>query len=237
MRREAELGVAIARRIGDVQLLGEQLSCLAMAAVDEQESRCLRLEALACCRRAGDDLLAANVLQHLYGLDLVTGQLADANDYLEQAVDLAEQLGADLFLYFLQSDLGILRLIQERYAEAVPLIRRSLQIARRTGMRIDTSQLVLGAACCIAWQGDYDRAARLHGAADCDLSQSIELGSIKWSAPEQGMREREQRKLRELMGDGPYEAAYRSGAGLTRAQAVELALNSVLPTWTAAPAA
>ena len=188
-------------------------------------------------RRAGDDLLVANVLHHLYGLDLVTGELADANDYLEQAVTLAEQLGADLFLYFLRSDLGILRLIQERYADAVPLIRRSLQIARRTGMRIDTSQLVLGAACCATWQGDDDRAARLHGAADADLSRSIELGSIKWSAPEQGMREREQRKLRELMGDGPYEAAYRAGAQLTRAQAVELALNPAAPAWTVTSAA
>jgi predicted ATPase/class 3 adenylate cyclase len=227
VREEAELGVAIARRIGDVQLLGEQLSSLAMAATDEQESRRLRLEALDCSRRAGDDLLAANVLQHLYGLDLMAGQLADANDHLEQAVALAEQLGADLFLYFLRSDLGLLRLMQERYADAAPLIRHCLQVARRTGLQIDTSQLVLGAACCATWQGDYDRAARLHGAADADLSRSIELGSIKWSALEQGLREREQRKLRELMGDGQYELAHRAGSALTHAQAVELAL---LPT-------
>ncbi len=225
VRREAELGVAIARRTGDVQLLGEQLSVLAMAAADEQESRRLRLEALDCARRAGDDLLAVNVLQHLYGLDLMTGQLADANDHLEQAVALAEQLGADLFLYFLRSDLGILRLIQERYADAAPLIRRSLQLARRTGLKIDASQLVLGAACIATWQGDYDRAARLHGAADADLSRSIDLGSIKWSAVEQGLREREQRKLRKLMGDEAYEVGHLAGCGLTRAQAVDLALS------------
>jgi hypothetical protein len=47
---------------------------------------------------------------------------------------------------------------------------------------------------------------------------------IKWSALEQGLREREQRKLRELMGDGPYELAHRAGSALTQAQAVELAL-------------
>ncbi len=225
VRREAELGVGIARQTGNIQLLGEQLTCLAIAASDDQESRRLRLEALDCFRRAGDDLLAANVLQHLYGLDLMAGQLADANEHLEQAVALAEQLGADLFLYFLRSDLGILRLIQERYADAVPLIRRSLQVARRTGLQIDASQVVLGAACCATWQGDFDRAARLHGAADADLSRSIELGSIKWSAPEQDLRVREQRKLRELMGDGPYEEAHQAGTAMTRAQAVELALS------------
>ena len=226
VRREAELGVAIARRIGDVQLLGEQLTCLAVAATDDQESRQLHLEALDCARQAGDDLMAANVLQHLYGQDLMAGQLADANDHLEQAVAVAEKLGADLFLYFLRTDLGILRLIQERYADAAPLIRRGLQVARRTGLKIDASQLVLGAACCATWQGDYDRAARLHGAADADLSRSIELGSIKWSALEQSLREREQRKLRGLMGDGPFEEAHRKGCALTRAQAVELALSS-----------
>jgi tetratricopeptide (TPR) repeat protein len=225
VRQEAEQGIEIARRVGDVQLLGEHLSCLALAATDDGDARRIRLEALDCDRQSGDDLLAANELQHLYGLDLTAGQLADANDHLEQAVALAEQPGADLFLYFLRSDLGILRLIQERYADAAPLIRRCLQVARRTGLQIDASQLVLGAACCAAWRGDYDRAARLHGVADADLRRSIELGTIKWSAVEQELRDREQRKLRGLMGDGPFDEAHREGCALTPAQAVELALS------------
>ncbi len=225
VRQQAEVGVDIARRTGDIQLLGEQLTCLALAATDDQESRRIRMEVLDCCRQSGDDLLAANELQHLYGLDLRAGQLADATDHLEQAVVLAEQLGADLFLYFLRSDLGILRLIQERYADAAPLIRRCLQIARRTGFRIDASELLLGAACCATWRGDYDRAARLHGAADAHLSRSFELGTLKWSALEEGLREREQRKLRGLLGDSQYAQGYRAGTELTRAQAVEMALS------------
>jgi hypothetical protein len=178
VRQEAEQGIEIARRVGDVKLLGEQLSCLAMASTDDQETRRLRLEALECHRQSGDELMTAIELHHLYGLDLAAGQLADANDDLEQAVTLAEQLRADLFLYFLRDDLGILRLIQERYADAAPLIRQCLQVTRRSGLQTDASQLVLGAACCAAWQGDYYRAARLHGAADADLSRSIELGTI-----------------------------------------------------------
>ena len=82
-----------------------------------------------------------------------------------------------------------------------------------------------GAACAAAWQGDYPRAARLHGAADTEMSVALEVGSITWSEPEQELREREQASLRRMMGDEAYEAGFRSGAKLSRSQGVDLALG------------
>ena len=46
-----------------------------------------------------------------------------------------------------------------------------------------------------------------------------------WSDAEQGMRAREQSQLRELMGAGAYDTAYRAGRLLSPADAVDLALS------------
>lgn len=111
------------------------------------------------------------------------------------------------------------------HEQAAPEIRHCLLVARRIGVRFEVSEIIFGAACCATWQGDYRKAARLHGAADVDISASIEVGTISWSAAEQRLREQEQGRLRELMGDELYADAYRTGAGLSAIQAVELALS------------
>jgi predicted ATPase/class 3 adenylate cyclase len=225
VRRLAGQGAELASQVRDMQLLGELLAAFARTAPTPEDVRRIRLEVLACCRKSGDDLLAATELHSLYGLDLHAGLIENAAAYLNQAIMLAEQLGGELFLYFMRSDLGIMLLIQGRPEEAVQVIRRCLLVARRIGVRIDASEVIFGAACCAAWQGHHARAAKLHGAADADIKTALEIGTINWSKAEQDLREREQHQLRELMGPGQYETEYQAGARLTPAQAVELALS------------
>lgn len=228
-RQLIEPAVAIAREIGDIQLLGETLDSLAILAPSAEENRRIRLEILACTRQSGDELLAASQLHHLHGLDLHAGLLEESSAHLGQAIAMTERLGGELFLYFLRSDLGLLLLIQGRHAEAAPVIRRCLLLARRIGVCVDASEPIFGAACCVAWQGDHLRAARLHGAADVDMKAALEAGTIRWSGAEERLREKEQGSLRELMGDGPFDDAYRLGAELSSLQAVELALGRPSP--------
>jgi predicted ATPase/class 3 adenylate cyclase len=225
VRALARQGAELASQIRDMQLLGELLAAFARTAPTPEDVRQIRLEVLTCCRKSGDDLLAATELHQLYGLDLHAGLIENAAAYLTQAIRLAEQLGGELFPYFMRSDLGILLLIQGKPEEAIPVIRRCLLVARRIGMRIDASEVIFGTACVTAWQGHHARAAKLHGAADADIKTALEIGAINWSKAEQDLREREQRQLRELMGPGPYEEAYQAGARLTPAQAVEFALS------------
>ncbi len=225
VRGLAAEGAELATRIGDMQLLGELLAAFAAAAPTPEDVRRIRLEVLDCCRKSGDDLVAANELHSMYGLDLHAGLIENAAAYLHQATRLAEQLGGDLFNYFMRADLAILLLIQGKHAEAAPVIRRCLLVARRMGVRIDASEVIFAAACAAAWQGDDIRAARLHGAADADISEALTIGTIKWSKAEQDLREREQRELRKRMGAGRYDEAYQSGSGLTPALAVEYALS------------
>ena len=224
VRRIGEEGVAIAREIGDVHLRGQLQATLSIGGASD-ENRRVRLDSLDCFRRSGDEMLAANEMHMLYGLDILAGLLGDARAHITEAIATADRLGARVFVYFMQADYVVLLLIEGRHEEAVSVVRNCLLAARRMGPHLDVSELLFGAACCIAWQGDYERAARLHGAADQEMSAAIEVGSITWSGPERDLREREQGALRELMGGEAYDAGYRSGAGLSRSQAVELALG------------
>ena len=226
LRRLGEEGVTIAREIGDVHLRGELVTCLCLCVQgSELEDRRLRLEALDCFRQTGDDMFAANEMHMLYGLDLRDRLFDDARKHITVAIGTAEKLGANVFLYFMQTDYTILLLIEGKYEEAVLLVRSCLLTARRIGLHLDVSELLFSAACCTAWQGDYAKAVRLHGAADTDMGVALEVGSISWSGPEQELREREQASLRRLMGDEAYEAGFRSGAKLSRSQGVDLALG------------
>ena len=228
LRRFGRDGVAIARELGDVHLQGELLACLTIGGGDD-ENRRVRLEALDCFRQSGDDMSAAMEMHQISVLDVKVGRLEDAQAHLTEAIATAEKLGAEAFLYFMRTDFAILLLLEGQPEQAAPLVRRCLLIARRIGLHLDVSELLFGAACCAAWQGDHARAARLHGAADQDMSAAIAVGSISLTEPERQLSEREQGSLRQIMGDEAYQAAYRSGAALSRAQAVDLALGRDIP--------
>jgi hypothetical protein len=63
---------------------------------------------------------------------------------------------------------------------------------------------------------------------DADIDAALALLMIKWSAAEHSLREREQRRVREQLGDEVYEEAYRAGSQLTRPEATDLALSRVV---------
>jgi hypothetical protein len=85
--------------------------------------------------------------------------------------------------------------------------------------------MIFATACCVAYQGDYPRAARLFGAGDTDIDAALASRLIKWSAAEESLRQHWQQLVREKLGDDTYEDAYRAGARLTLAQATDLALS------------
>ncbi len=221
----SERAVSLARELGDVQFLGEQLQLLGYLTEAPEERRRIQLEALDCARRSGDVLLAGSELNHLFGLALQAGQIDEATTYLEEAIGLIEQVGGDLFVHLMRCNLVVWQLIQEQYAKAAPLVRTCLLMSRRLGAGVPSGELIFSAACVAGWAGDTERAARLHGAGDEDVRASLEMRTIFWSDAEQQLREREQGRLRELMGDTAFEAAYAAGAQLTLAQATDLALH------------
>jgi predicted ATPase/class 3 adenylate cyclase len=223
--RLSEEAVAIAGRLGDVQLLGEVLEASALGAPQAQK-RGIYLEALSCAQQSGDDLVAASAQHKLFGLDLHAGRIKDARTHVEEAVALAERgVGGDFFLYWMRTDLANVLLIDGSPGQAEPVVRQCLLVVRRLGFDADASELLVGAACCATWRGDYQKAARLHGAANVDIKAALEAGAINWSQAERNLQEKDQAKLREILGDQAYEDAYHQGAQLSPEQAVELALG------------
>jgi len=223
-RELAERGVGIARELGDVKLLAELLQVLGFVAGDSAERWRHHQESLDCCRRCGDDLLAASELNHLSGLALHAGQLDEGSAYLEESIELFEKVGGDLVVYIARGNLALLRLIQDRHGEAASLVRTCLLLKRRLGPGVPGGELIFLAACCAAWDGDLARAAQLHGAGDKEIAASLENRSIDWPDVEEELREREQARLRDLLGERAYWDAYRSGAQLSPEQALDLAL-------------
>jgi hypothetical protein len=170
-------------------------------------------------------LLAAIQLHMLYGLEMTAGRLAEAQALLDEAIAVAERLGDKVSLLSFDADLGVVLLLQDRHADALPVVRRGLLATRRMGHRVQVCELIFGAACCATWSGDYERAARLHGAGDRAIDEELADMTISWSAVEEDLRQKEQRLLREQMGDRHYEDGYRAGQSLSREQVLDLALG------------
>jgi len=224
-RAFAERALAIAKELRDDQLIAECLQMVAGTTADPDARRRLHAEALACAREVGDVLMESAELENLFSVELHAGRIDEGAQYLEQAAALADQIGGDFLVYLTRSNLGLLRLIQGRTAEAASLVRGALLFGRRMGPGLILGEMVFAAACVAAWRGDLDRAARLFGAGDVDIDASLAMRTILWSPAEQSLREREQGRVKELMGDAAYEAAYAAGARMPTAQAWDLALG------------
>jgi len=224
-RELSQRAVSLARELGDVQLLGEKLQLLGYLTEEPEEKHRVQLEALDCARQSGDLLLAGSELNHLFSIAINAGRVDEGTAYLEEAIELTEQVGGDLFVYLMRCNLILLRLIQGRFAEAVSLVRACLLMSRRLGSDVLAGELIFSAACCAAWQGDAALAARLHGAGDADIQSSLANRTINWSEAEQQLRESSQGQLREQLGDAAFDEAYRSGARLSFAEARDLALD------------
>ncbi len=125
--------MALARELGDVQRLGEQLQGLAVATRSPADETRIYDEVLACSRETGDDLLTASQLNHSFSTALHAGRIEEGSAFLEEAVVRAERIGGDLILHFLRCNLALLRLIQGRYAEAASLVRNCLLDEPRLG--------------------------------------------------------------------------------------------------------
>jgi predicted ATPase/class 3 adenylate cyclase len=225
VRELAAEQLALARQTGNATVIGQAMVWHGVVEDSDEERRSNCLEALAYYRQIGDDLMLGNKLGHLAHLDLAAGRVAESIGWLEQELEICERLGADGMLYFLRTNLALMRLIEGRHTEAASLARWCLLRARRIGVSIDASQLIFCAACCAARQEEYVRAARLHGAADADMAIALERKSMSWSPPEKALQDSEHQRLREILGDRAFDEEYRAGSQLTAAEAIELALS------------
>ena len=129
-----DAAIATADRLGDHTVLAEALRRLAVVRhhrgeADEARELCLRSYGVAL--HIADDVLAAEALNTLGGLDLTTGSLEEAHDTFLQALELG---GASQALRArVEQNLGIVANIQGQLTEAVARYERSLDAYRNAG--------------------------------------------------------------------------------------------------------
>ena len=219
--------VALARRAGDPRLVADLLGQRAVfagedgdldAALADQE------EALALSRATGDNYRLAITLAN-FGVDeLAAGDLRAARAHLQEANTLADNFGYPNLSAPLRENLGFVDLVDADPGHARRLFLESLDTARITGVKSSYSRgALLGLALAAGADGDPAVAATLHGVAD-------EQAGRVFAGIEVGLRDRDHARLRATLGDAAFEAAYRHGRSLSQADAITLAISTVVST-------
>jgi putative nucleotidyltransferase with HDIG domain len=176
-----EAAVAAADRTGERAVLAEALRRLAVVRHHRNESA----EARELCRRSydvardiGNDLLAAEALNTLGGLDVKTGAIEDARTNFLEALEQGSQ--SRELRARVEQNLGILANIQGDLGEAVAHYARSLEAYR-------ASNDEHGCAIAYANLGIASTDLRQYDRADDYFRQSYEIAERAGDAHLQGM--------------------------------------------------
>jgi tetratricopeptide (TPR) repeat protein len=225
-----EEAVEVARSVDDPVLLGWALLNVAFAAPTPAREQALRLEALACLRRAGDTYYVCQQLRSLAFHEASEGRLEAACALYEEAIAGAEEIGARWVLTTFWSSLGYVQLLRGDLEAAGQLCRKSLIACRGQGRRSGEAALAMFVvACCATVAGDYGRAAQLTGAHDLIDAAIVGTGDRVhyWKPNYRQKRDDNQERLRQLLGEDEFDRAYGIGRALNFNEAVDLALGRV----------
>jgi non-specific serine/threonine protein kinase len=234
--REAEPslieGLAGCRVLGDAlhavqALIG--LSGLAIMERDYGHGAALLEEALAATQDVADrrlaQILAGRVLINLAVGPRSQGQYALAEEHLEAALRLLQEVGYTEGIILALGDLGNLARDQGDYARALALFREALELGRsRPGTRFVTE--VLEAVGIVAAARQAERATRLLSAA---RAQRDRLGLRYRVREDQAALEQALSAARAALGEEVFAAAWAAGRMLTPAQAIAETLASFAP--------
>ena len=112
---------------------------------------------LELCRHAGGENphRTATELSRLGMAVAVAGDYDEAGRYHEQALAIAERVGAGIFLEFMQINLASARVLQGRHDEAEHLARQALLAMRRTGYTIGLGEVLTELAACAGNAGHW----------------------------------------------------------------------------------
>jgi tetratricopeptide (TPR) repeat protein len=227
----AEEALDVARGLADPVLMSQALNCVAFLTPTRDTEQALRLEALAFSRRAGDIYGCCSQLHDIgQGEAYWDGQLEAARARFEEAIAIAEEIGARWLLNLLWIDLGLVLLAEGKFEEAARLCRKALLSSRRQGRGVNVVTEIFALACCATGTGDYRRAAQLTGAVDVLDAEVVEVVpnlALVWTPLERGLRDDNLARLREALGECEFARAYDLGKELGFEEALDLALGRV----------
>jgi predicted ATPase/class 3 adenylate cyclase len=192
-----------ARQLGDDVLLGtslmEYLHCYAL--MDPAHAGPLFAEAIACTLRSGDHLVAGFLLNNASVHALRAGDIPTARAHLQQAAQAVQTIGGD----DLHQSINMGWVLRQDHdpGGARSSFEKALRLSRRSGDRADVAYASLGLACLAADEGDWHRAAVLHGLAQAFLDRT----GLPWEELEARYRRDSLAQVRAHLGQYQFERA------------------------------
>jgi ATP/maltotriose-dependent transcriptional regulator MalT len=234
-----EEALAIARALGDRQLIAWGLVPLAMEAVDAgDDDRAARLiaEAEACREEIRDLDPSANLRVQRGILARRRGDLAQATADFSDALPLARRAGNDYMTALALELLGGVLTERGEYGLAAARFRDALASWRVVGTQeglVDWLALVASLAAAV---GDPERAARWFAVVEAQVEV---VGGFFWPLPEQARFGRIAADVRAALGEAAAGTAWAAGRALppeqATAEAETLLAALVAPTAAVAP--
>jgi predicted ATPase/DNA-binding SARP family transcriptional activator len=231
--RCAEEAFEIARSLDDQWLLGSVLGSLGTVATEASEKKAFWEQGAAHLRRVGDFALGSVHLVSRAVLELEDERFEQAASLFEEAIDLCDEIGALLHLYWAWGALGEARLLQQKYEDAALCSRRALVGLRRLGLRDLAVSRLIDVACCASRLGKLAEAVQLAGAYDVMHSPYLRPAGTpgrsnrfeKLTLLEEKLRDDSREYLRQVLGDDDFDSNYATGGRLTFDEAVDLAVQ------------
>jgi predicted ATPase/DNA-binding winged helix-turn-helix (wHTH) protein len=153
---------------------------------------------------------------------LHAGDAAGAGRRHEEALELFRAQGEIWATTIALFDLALLRIVQERFADARALCAEAIALCQQFGDRRGIGYCLGILAGAKAAEGQNLRAAQLRGAMDGVLET---IGSPVQPTYDRWIGERYFPAVRESLGEAQFAAAMREGRAMSMAHAIELGLN------------
>jgi tetratricopeptide (TPR) repeat protein len=151
----------------------------------------------------------------------MAGDFAEAQELMSKRVALARDTGN---LATVSSEAGNLSMVERQLGnldEAESLAREALDIDYKRGDEWAMPYKVSGLAAVATDRGDFERAAKLVGAAEA----MMEREGADWPPDERPHYERMLTRIPRALGEGEFERVRAIGQGMSNDEAVAFALN------------
>lgn len=212
--------LAIARHHDDRRMIATVQNYLALAALGQGDRAAAQVhckEALDLARELGNKreiAVASNALAQLNRLD---GKLDGAEPLYEEVVTLARELHDQEFEAIGILGLAMVATMRDSAVRARDLLREVLTIADKTGSKTAGQSALEVSAGLAALEKDWERSARLYGAAE---AQTLRTG-IRRDPADEGFLQPLLVRAREALGESRFALAEASGRALPVEQAIE----------------
>jgi non-specific serine/threonine protein kinase len=212
---------AIARQLREPVLLADVLvfNAALLKSIEADRAESMYREALSLVGLSGDTGTAILVHNDFADFLLFLERVDEAREHLELALEMAPAPGSRT-RYVAIGNLGLVNVDQGDVSGATANFHDLIHQARRGGDLAMAGFAVMGLAYCATRQGNWERAATLHGGTNTlnDL-----LGGAEWQSTDQKYRDRYLAILHRELG-ASFDHSYSAGLSMSRAQILEYAL-------------